>query len=224
VPWRERFSAVKNSILGLLAPVIILGGLYTGVFTPTEAGAVAVVYSLIAVLASRQLKLKDLMPMLANSCKSAGMVLMIVVGAFLLGDFVTRLNIPTILCNMVMEAGVSRWAVLVAVMIMWLILGMFLEVASIILITVPIIYPMVLALGFNGVWFGIIATLNFELALITPPVGLNLFVLKGVSEDTLGNVIRGAWPFFILMALGIALIIFFPQLALWLPSTMGFIR
>jgi len=99
-----------------------------------------------------------------------------------------------------------------------------LEVVSILLITIPIVYPVILSLGFDGVWFGVIATLNMELALLTPPVGLNLYVIKGISGDSLENIVKGTWPFFSLLVIGIILLCFFPEIALWLPSSMKIIR
>ena len=160
-----------------------------------------------------------------DSITTSGFILLIVVGAILFGDVLTRLQVPQEASRIICESGVSRWIVLIGVMVLWLIMGMFMEVVSILLITIPIVYPVILSLGFDGVWFGVLATLNMELALLTPPVGLNLYVIKGVSGgDSLENVVKGTWPFFFLLCIGIILLCLFPELALWLPSTMKIIR
>ena len=222
--FKEKLVAIKESIWALGAPILILGGIYAGIFTPTEAGAVAVIYSLIVAMATKEIRLKDIPAVLMDSITTSGFILLIVVGAILFGDILTRLQVPQEASRIISEIGLSRWVVLIGVMVLWLIMGMFLEVVSILLITIPIVYPVILSLGFDGVWFGVIATLNMELALLTPPVGLNLYVIKGISGDSLENIVKGTWPFFSLLVIGIILLCFFPEIALWLPSSMKIIR
>jgi len=120
--------------------------------------------------------------------------------------------------EMVTEWGLTKWSFLIFVSILLIFLGDFLEVVSIIMITIPIFFPVILKLGIDPIWFGIIFTINMELALITPPVGLNLYVIMGLAKTNLGEILRGAWPFMILLALSIAIVMIFPSLALWLPA------
>ncbi len=150
------------------------------------------------------------------------MVLMIIVGALIMGAVVTFLQIPPNLVAWIKSLGVANWVVMLFLTIIYIILGMFLEVASILLITIPIFYPLIKELGYNGVWFGVGVTALMELALITPPVGLNLFVIQGIGKASLKDVSAGAFAFMILLMVGLLIMWFFPQIVLYLPSTMGY--
>jgi C4-dicarboxylate transporter DctM subunit len=216
--WSERLVALRRSAWGLVLPPLVLGGIYLGWFTPTEAAAVGVVYSLTAALISRRLKILNLMPVLLSSLRTTAMVLIIIVGAILFGHVVTILHVPQRLITFLGELDVAPWQFIILVCIIFIFLGDFLEVVSITIITLPIIFPILLAMGIDPVWFAVIMTINMEFALITPPVGLNLFVIKGVVEDaTLMEVFRGTLPFMLLMLAVLILVILFPQLSLWLP-------
>jgi len=147
-------------------------------------------------------------------------VLSIIVGALVLGDLMTLLKLPDDAMNLVQSMHLSRWTVIIIIMGMYLVLGMFLELVSCMLITLPVVYPLVTSLGFDGIWFAVMVTLNMEMAQITPPVGLNLYVVTGIAQTKLFNVLRGVFPFFIIMALAMILFAIFPSLSTWLPSTM----
>ena len=220
--WNERLHVFKDSFWGLLLPVIIIATIYTGVCTPTEAAAIAVVYALIVSLSRRAIKPREIHAVMAESTRSSTMILMIVVGAMLLGTITTLLQVPQHLVAMVGTLHMPNWGVLILLCIIFVILGMFLEVVSILLITMPIVYPLIIHLGFNGVWFGVFITLLMEMALITPPVGLNIYVIQGIGKASMADVVRGTYPFMLLLLVGLLLIWFFPQLALWLPGTMGY--
>ena len=216
--WSERAGAFRRSAWGLVLPPLVLGGIYLGWFTPTEAAGVGVVYSLAAALISRRLSIQKLMPVLVSSLRTTAMVLVIIVGAVLFGHVVTILHVPQRLITFLGELDVAPWQFIILVCIIFIFLGDFLEVVSITLITLPIIFPILLAIGIDPVWFAVIMTINMEFALITPPVGLNLFVIKGVVEDaSLMEVFQGTLPFMLLMLAVLALVILFPQLSLWLP-------
>ena len=216
--WNERVVALRRSAWGLVLPPLVLGGIYLGWFTPTEAAAVGVVYSLTAALISGRLKILNLMPVLLSSLRTTAMVLLIIVGAILFGHVVTILHVPQRLITFLGELDIAPWQFIILVCIIFIFLGDFLEVVSITIITLPIIFPILLAMGIDPVWFAVIMTINMEFALITPPVGLNLFVIKGVVEDaTLMEVFRGTLPFMLLMLAVLILVILFPQLSLWLP-------
>jgi len=220
VTWGERFAALKTGIWGLLAPAIIIGGIYSGIFTPLESGAIALAYAVIMVLARRKLKVRELPRILRESSLNSTMVLSIIVGALVLGNLVTLMRIPNIVMEYVAGLGVGRWWVMAAIMLLYIVLGMFLEVISCMLITLPIIYPLIISLGFDGIWFAVMVTLNMEVALITPPVGLNLYCITGIARTSIDKVLRGVWPFFIIMLVGLFLFAIFQPLSTWLPGAM----
>ena len=220
VTWGERFAALKTGIWGLLAPAIIIGGIYSGIFTPLESGAIALAYAVIMVLARRKLKVRELPRILRESSLNSTMVLSIIVGALVLGNLVTLMRIPNIVMEYVAGLGVGRWWVMAAIMLLYIVLGMFLEVISCMLITLPIIYPLIISLGFDGLWFAVMVTLNMEVALITPPVGLNLYCITGIARTSIDKVLRGVWPFFIIMLVGLFLFAIFQPLSTWLPGAM----
>ena len=148
------------------------------------------------------------------------MVLMIIVGAMIFGGVVTMLQIPQAFVSFALSSPIPPWGIIVFINILLLILGMFLECASIVVITVPILFPAVVALGYDPIWFGVLLTINMELALITPPVGLNLYIIQGTTGEKLETVIRGALPFVVILMMGLILIGFVEPLSTWLPSTM----
>ena len=220
--WEERIQALKSSFWGLLLPLLIVGGIYTGAFTPTEAAAIGTVYSLfITFVIYRTLTLKDIPEILLDTVKTSSMIFAIMIGATLFGFVLTILQVPQALTMLVAEMETSRWFVFIAINILLLILGCILESISIIFITLPILYPIIIKLGFDPIWFNVILLINLELALITPPVGMNLFVLQGISpESKMTQIVEGVIPFGIVMAFEILLLCFFPEIATWLPSIL----
>ena len=221
-PCHERLSALRQSIWGLLLPIIVVGGIYTGAFTPTEAAGVGTVYSLfITFFVYKTLKPKDLPGILNDTVQTSCMIFAIMIGASLFGFVLTILDAPQALTNWVAGLELGKWAVFVAINILLLFLGCILESISIIFITLPILFPLIMRLGFDPIWFNVVMLLNLELALITPPVGMNLFVLQGVSPDSkMTDIIRGVVPFGCMMALEILILCFFPEIATWLPSVL----
>ena len=189
--WAERMDALKSSIWGLMLPVIVVGGIYTGAFTPTEAAAVGTVYSLfITFCIYKTLSLKHLPNILLGTVKTSSMIFCIMIGATLFGFVLTILQVPQAL-------------------------------VSIIFITVPILYPIILQLGFDPIWFNVILQINMEMALITPPVGMNLFVLQGVSPDSkMTQIVKGVIPYAVVMGIEMLILCFVPGLATWLPSVV----
>jgi C4-dicarboxylate transporter DctM subunit len=218
--WAERMASLRHSSWGLFLPVLIIGGIYTGIFTPTEAAAIGTIYSLfITFFIYRTLTMRDIPAILVDTAKSNAMVMAIVVGAMQYGFILTIMQIPQQLTEMVTNMDVNRWVIMLAINILLLFLGCILETISIILITVPLLYPLILKLGFDPIWFAVILVINLELALITPPVGMNLFVIQGISPGTkMTQILRGVLPFAILMILTIAIVAWQPGLATWLPE------
>lgn len=220
--WAERISALKKSFWGLMLPVIVVGGIYTGIFTPTEAAGIGTVYSiLITFFIYRTLAVKDLPEILEDTIKTTCMIFAIMIGASLFGFVLTILNAPQALTSFVADMQTNKWVIFVAINILLLFLGCILESVSIIFITLPILYPLIMEIGFDPIWFNVVMLLNLELALITPPVGMNLFVLQGISPDSkMTQIIKGVIPFGLVMALEILLLCFFPEIATWLPNVV----
>ncbi len=217
---KARLLATRNAIWGVILPFLIILGIYFGLLTPTQAGAAAVIYAFIVSLARKKITVRDMPAILAEGTLSSGMILMIIAGALMLGQVVTLLQIPDNLLNFINQSGMSTWAVMLSITFGYMILGMFMEVVSVMLITLPVVYPLIISLGINGLWFGVYLTMLMELALITPPVGLNLFVIKDISKSSINQVVRGSASYFLLLAVVIIIIIFFPQLVLWLPGRL----
>lgn len=220
-PWNERFGVFKSSFWALMAPVLVIGSIYSGIATPTEAGALSVIYALIVSLLRRNIKLGQLNEIMAISTRSSSMILMIIIGALLLGAITTFLQVPQKVIDLVVSLNAANWVVMVLLCIMYVILGMFLEVISILLITMPIVYPLIIHMGYNGVWYGVFIVALMEMALITPPVGLNIYVIQGIADASMSDVVRGVLPFMVLLLVGLILMWAFPQLVLFLPGTMG---
>ena len=218
--WKERFVALKNAVWVLLVPVIIIVGIFSGIFTVLECGAVASLYCIIMVLARRKMKVQQLPRMLTECGVTAGFLLIIIAAALTMGRFMTLLEVPQMALAAITGANLAPWMVMVAIMFMLIVLGLFLEVGSVMMITLPVLYPLITALGFNGIWFAVLMTLNMEMALITPPVGLNLYVIQGIAKSRLAPVIKGIVPFFLIMAIGLVIIYLIPQLSLFLPNVM----
>lgn len=218
----EKMKSLRENIWGLFLPVIIIGGIYTGIFTPTEAAAVGTVYALaITFFVYRSVTIQDMPAILRATIKTSCMIFSIMIGAMLFGYILTILQVPQALMRLVTEGDLNRWIVMLGINIMLLILGCVLETVSIILITLPMLYPIIKALGFDTIWFNVVLLINMELALITPPVGMNLFVIKGISEDSsIQDIIAGAAPFAAIMVFEILLLCFVPEIATWLPSVL----
>lgn len=214
--WAERWQGTRKAIWGLMMPVLIIGGIYSGIFTPTEAAAAGVVFSaLVAGLVYRSLSWDNIKKILLSTVATNAMILFIIVGAMLFGFILTSLQIPQAMTEMATSLPVSKWVVFILINILLLVLGCFLETVSILVITLPILYLIITALGFDPIWFAIIMVVNMELALITPPVGLNLFVLKGVDPSSpISTIVRGAAPYAVIMVLFIVLLAVFPWLSL----------
>lgn len=219
--WPARMRALKSAAWGMVLPPLVIGGIYAGWFTPTEAAGVGVVYSLAASLLGKRLSAPRLLSALQGTLRTTTMVLMIIAGAMLFGHVVTMLQVPQRLIQLLADLHVSSLVFILLLCVIFIFLGDFLEVVSITLITLPIIYPILLAMKIDPVWFAVIMTINMEFALITPPVGLNLFVIQGIVPGaSLFEVFRGTWPFMLLMLAVLVLVIALPELSLWLPSLM----
>ena len=216
-------AALRKYFWALSLPPFVLGGLYFGIFTATEAAGTGAAWALfIAAVMYRNLSWKDVWEGGQDAARTSAMLFMIIIAAGLFGYMLTKLNIPAEAVALALKYNVSQTQFLIASMILIFILGLILESISIILITTPVMLPVMTALGIDKVWYGVLLTINLELALISPPVGMNLIVIKSITKASLAEIDRAAIPYILMLILGIAIIILFPQIALWLPSTMQY--
>ena len=218
---KERIYSLKDtwSIFSLF--VLVIGGLYTGWFTPTEAAGVGAFGAFAITIIKKRLTWDNLKLSLAQTVRTTAMVFLILIGAHVFGYFLTISQIPDQLSILATEWGLSKYAILAMIIFAYIIMGCFMEGLALMVLTIPIVYPLVLELGFDPIWFGVIITLVMEMSLITPPVGINVFIISGISKDVPMYVIfRGIIPFWCAMLVCVILLILFPQIALWLPLTM----
>ncbi|MGM0900580.1 MAG: TRAP transporter large permease [Bacillota bacterium] len=214
----EKLKALLNVLPILTLIIVIIGGIYIGIMTPTEAAGVGVFLSLVIAAIYRKLTLKNLWTALINATKMSAMVFIILIGAMLFGYLLGTTQIPQNLSNWIISLDASRWVIFSILMIVFLFLGMFLEVTSIVLITLPIVYPIITGLGFDPIWFAIVLMVNMCAAVVSPPVGLVSYVVKKAAGDSvpLNTVFKGIIPFVIIDLFVIVLLCIFPEIALFL--------
>ncbi|KJZ09227.1 C4-dicarboxylate ABC transporter [Halomonas sp. S2151] len=218
---KEALVAIRGSGWALALPTLVLGGMYVGVFTATEAAAVGALLALaVGSLIYRTVGLRQIWASAIDASRTSAMLFMILAGAAVFSHALTKLMIPQQIVGLVSTMEMGTFGFLLAMMALIFVLGMFLESIAIILITSPVVLPALTLLDISPIWYGVMLVINLELAMITPPVGMNLFTIKAVTEAPIGQIIRGSLPFVVLMLLGLALVMVFPGLALWLPGTM----
>jgi C4-dicarboxylate transporter DctM subunit len=221
MPWKDRFVLLWKALPGLFMPFLILGGIYGGIFTPTEAAAVAVFYALfVGIFVYRDLKIRDIPHVFVRSAVTMSMVLFIITNAMLFAFILTTEGIPGAIAAFIVEHAVTPWVFLLFVNILLYFVGDFMEPSAAILILAPLFLPIVLKLGIDPIHFGIIMTVNMEIGMITPPVGLNLFVASGISGLSLWDVFKGAAPFMVIMLTGLLIITYVPAISLWFPKLL----
>lgn len=217
---KERVASLIQCIPFLVLIGGVLGSLYLGIATPSEAAAIGALLALLIVaVLYRSITWKKLMGILLSSTKESTMILLIMAFSVLLGTVMGFLSIPQELASLVVGLEWNRWVIFFIINVFLLLLGCFLPPTAIILMTAPILYPIVVGLGFDPIWFGVIMTINMEMGLITPPVGLNLFVVKGIAPDiSLKDIIKGSLPYVGVIAVCIVILTVFPELITWLPN------
>ncbi|PLC55597.1 permease [Pollutimonas nitritireducens] len=221
IDWSQRLRALKEVWVPILLILLVLGTIYFGIATPTEASGLGAMGAFLVALFYRELNVATTIDIFRATIVTSGMILLILISALLFGYIMTRLMIPQMLISWVSDLTQPAWIVLLLVLIFLLVIGMFLDIVSVILITTPILLPVIVALGFSPIWFGVVLIITCEMAVITPPVGLNLYVIKGIAPQlSLNDIIRGALPFVLVEALAILILSLFPQIALWLPGLM----
>src|SRR5918912_365168 len=220
--WGERLRAVQEVWAPLLLFVFVIGGLYGGLFTPTEAGGMGAGGAFLIGTLRGRLSRAGIRASLLQATRTAAAVFTVLIGALLFGYFLTITQTPQKVTEFLTALGIGRYGVLALIMLMYLVLGCLMDAMAMIILTVPIIFPVVTALGFDPIWFGVIIVMTVELGLIHPPVGMNVFVIKSVVHDvSFATIFKGVLPFIVTDLIRLVILIAFPIIALWLPIRMG---
>ncbi|MFO1361911.1 MAG: TRAP transporter large permease [Burkholderiales bacterium] len=220
--WAERFAALKDVWATLLLFLFVIGGMYGGLFTVTEAASMGAVGALLIGLVRRRLNGPQIMRCLVDALRTTASIFMVVIGAFLFGYFLTITQTTQKLIDLLVHLPIGPYGVLVVILGVYFILGAIMDELAMILLTVPIVFPVMTTLGFDPVWFGVIIVMTVTLGLICPPVGMNVFVINSMARDvSLETIYRGVAPFIVSDILRLAVLCVFPALAIWLPKTMG---
>jgi C4-dicarboxylate transporter, DctM subunit len=220
--WRARLKALRESIWGLFLVVVVIGGIYTGIFTATEAAAMSAVYAFfIAVYVYKDMSLKDVPRSLLESANLSAMLLYIITNAVLFSFLMTSEHIPQMMAEWLLNKGLGQIAFLLMVNVLLLLAGNVMEPSSIVLIMAPILFPVAMKLGIDPVHFGIMIVVNMEIGLCHPPVGLNLYVASGITKMGITELTVAVWPWLLTMLVFLVLATYWPTLSLWLPKTMG---
>jgi tripartite ATP-independent transporter DctM subunit len=220
--WGDRFGVLTKVIPFAVLIACVLGVLYLGIATPSEAAGVGALLSLILVaILYRSVNVRNLMDIALETTRTSTMILMIVAFSAVLGQILSFLDVPQELAQLVADLQVNRWVVFLIMNLLFLFLGCFIPPVAIILVTMPVLFPIITELGFDPIWFGVVMTLNMEMGLITPPVGLNLYVVQGIAPDIpMRDILTGSLPYVAVLAVGILILALFPGLVTWLPSQM----
>jgi C4-dicarboxylate transporter, DctM subunit len=219
--WSERLRSLRDVWAAIALFGFVIGGLYGGLFTPTEAGGVGACGAFLISVARGRLKPAGVLEALLQATRTAAAVFTVLIGALLFGYFLTVTETPQKLTEFLTGLGVGRYGVLALIMLMYLALGCLMDAMAMIILTVPIVFPVVTALGFDAIWFGIIIVMTVELGLIHPPVGMNVFVIKTAVKDvSFATIFKGVLPFIATDMLRLVILIAFPSIALYLPGLM----
>jgi len=219
--WRDRLVSLKGiwSIVALV--LLVMGGIWGGIMTPTEGGGVGAAGALILALPKKRLSIRSLAQSLTEAAETTAMALFILIGASVFGSFITLSRLPTALANFVTALNFPALGVLVVILIIYAILGCIISTIPMILLTLPIFLPILNSLHIDLIWFGVLLTVMTEMAMITPPVGINVFVLAGMAKDVpMYTIFRGIFPFVLAMVLCLVILVAFPEISLFLPRTM----
>jgi C4-dicarboxylate transporter, DctM subunit len=219
--WRERIISLKN-VWGMLSLfILVVGGIYFGIFTATEAGAIGAGGAFFLTLIKRQLTWGSLLNTLKNTVRTTAMIFMIVIGAQIFNSFLVISGIPTTISKWIADLPFPPFVILSAVLLIYIPLGMIMDSLPMILLTLPTFFPVITNLGYDPIYFGVLVVLMCEMANISPPMGMNLFIVKGVAPDIpLEDIARGIIPFFIVMVICVVILMVFPQISLFLPALM----
>ena len=220
-PWRGRWKALRDIWGVAVLVVLVLGGIYGGVFTATEGAGIGATGAFCFALARRTLTLQVLLQVLVESARTTAMLFAILIAAMLFSGFINFTTMPADLKVWILSQGLSPLMVVAAMMLIYVLLGTIMEELSMVLLTIPVFFPIVIGLGFDPVWFGVLIVLVVQIGLISPPVGMNLFVLNALLKGVpLGQIFRGVWLFVLALVVALGVVLEFQPLSLWLPSLM----
>lgn len=221
VPLRERFVALSRAAPLLSVIIISIGGIYLGIFTPVEASSVGAVMVLGLAIITKKIDFNAFVKILRETTSTTGMLYLIVIGANVLNPFLAQTHMPDFIGNILNSTGFGPTGTLIVILLIYIVLGMFMDGLAMLVVTIPIFYPVIIALGYDPIWFGVIAVVIIEMGMITPPVGLNVFVVRAVSNGVpLTTIFKGVLPFWLAMVVAIILLIIFPQITLFIPNAM----
>ena len=223
IPLRERIGYLKNVWPILFLIIIVLGSIYGGITTPTEAAAVGVLGSLLLSIIYKRLNTSILKKILIKTSTTTCFIFVIIIGALTFGFLMSYLRIPVQLADYFLNNKMSSWEILIIINIIFFFLGMFMESSAILLVVIPLLMPTIRTIGFDPLWIGVILLINIELGLLTPPVGMNLYIIKGIGKEynlKFNEIVRGTIPFIFAQILIWLILILFPDLVLFLPNLM----
>lgn len=221
-PWSGKLTALRKVWAVTLLFVFVIGGLYGGIFTANEAAGMGAVGALVISVLRGKMNLASAMQALVDSIRTTASVFVILIGAIMFGYFLALTQTPQSLTTALTESGLNRYTILALIVVFYLVLGCLMDAMAMIVLTVPILYPLVLALGFDPIWFGVLLVVLIELGLVTPPMGMNVFVIKSVLKDlSIATIFKGVMPFVGALMLLLLLLIAFPEIVTWLPASMG---
>lgn len=219
--WKEKFISLKSTIWIILLFILVIGGMYAGIFNPTEAAGIGAFLTFLIALMKRKLTVKKLIEAMNNTLRTTGFLFAIIIMAFILNYFLTLTRIPILMANFFDGLNLPPFFMFMAIIFMYILLGAVMDALAMIVVTIPIVLPIIQALGFDLIWFGIIVIMVVEMAMISPPVGMSSYVLKGSTEGlTLEQIFKGALLFLIPISVAIIILYFFPEIATFLPSQM----
>jgi C4-dicarboxylate transporter, DctM subunit len=218
--WKDRFDSLKSLWPFFILASIVIGSMYSGLATPTEAAALGAFGALVIPIVLGRMSRQDFFAAVVAAMKSTTMIFTIIIGAMIFGYFLTITESTQHLISYIGELPVSRWFIMIAIVIVYLILGCVMDQVAIILVTLPMVFPLIVHLGFDPIWFGVICTKTAEIGMATPPVGMNAFVVSATTKVPLDEVFRGTWPLIATDVVSLILLLAFPLLSTWLPSTM----
>jgi tripartite ATP-independent transporter DctM subunit len=218
--WKERIASLPEVVWVLIVFLLVIGGLMQGFFTPTEAGSVGTFAVLLMALIKRDMNFKGFVKSVSESLRTACMVLMLIAGSTVLGHFLAVTKIPMIAADWIVELPFHKYTVMVIIAFIYLLGGSFIDDLAFMVLATPIFYPVIIKLGFDPIWFGMVIAITVMVGVVIPPVAINVFVVKNITKVPFGVIYKGVYPFLISLVVGAALLFLFPQIATFLPSVL----
>ncbi|MCD8143895.1 MAG: TRAP transporter large permease [Oscillospiraceae bacterium] len=222
--WKEKLISLKGGIVMVILFGVVIGGIFSGIFSANQAAAIGAFLGLVYLIIRGNFTWKVLCSCLRETIKTSGMIFLILIGAYVFGNFLTLTQLPSTLANFITSLNVNRYVVLAVILVMYVVMGCLMDSLAMVMLTVPIFQPIMEALGFNLIWYGVLMIMVMEMGLITPPVGMNVYIVAGVAKDVpLQKIFAGVAPMVVGMCVAVLILIIFPQVALFLPTLLGYV-